>query len=131
MPLPATCLLAAKEADVHPAYLDRLFRADAADTTLTTVFDGGWPNAPHRVIRNDTVAAWEAVGMPASGRRPGEGEPVGSRNGQPVLRYDDAQPTRNTVGDIGLMAMYAGTSVRAVDRRQPASSIVERLTTGL
>ena len=44
-----------------------------------------------------------------------------------MLRYDDAQPTSDTVGDAGLMALYAGTSVRGVDRRQPAASIVERL----
>jgi hypothetical protein len=44
-----------------------------------------------------------------------------------VLRYDDAQPTSDTVGDVGLMALYVGTSVRAVDRRLPAAGIVERL----
>jgi hypothetical protein len=44
-----------------------------------------------------------------------------------VLRYDDAQPTRGTTGNIAAMAMYAGTSARAVDRQEPASRIVERL----
>lgn len=126
-----TVFLAAEEADVHPAYLDRLIRADAADTTLTTVFDGGWPDAPHRVLRNDTVTAWEAAGMPAPGLRPGEGERVASIRGRPVGRYDDAQPIRETVGDVGLMALYAGTSVRAVDRHRPAARIVERLARGL
>ena len=125
-----TVFLAAEEADAHPVYVDRLIAAEAADTTLTTVFDGGWPDAPHRVLRNATVAAWEAAGMPARGHRPGEGEPVASRRGRPVLRYDDAQPTRDTVGDVGLMALYAGTSVRGVDRRRPAASIVERLVRG-
>ena len=38
---------------------------------------------------------------------------------------------RETVGDVGLMAMYAGTSVGGVDRRRPAASIVERLARGL
>jgi NAD(P)H-dependent flavin oxidoreductase YrpB (nitropropane dioxygenase family) len=122
-----TVFLAAEEADVHPVYLDRLLAAGAADTTLTTAFDGGWPDAPHRVLRNDTVAAWEAAGRPASGRRPGENEAVGSRRGRPVLRYDDAQPTRDTVGDVGQMALYAGTSVRAIGRRRPAATIVEHL----
>jgi nitronate monooxygenase len=122
-----TVFLAAEEADVHPVYVDRLLAAGAADTTLTTVFDGGWPDAPHRVIRNDTVTTWESAGEPARGDRPGEGEAVASRRGRPVLRYDDAQPTRDTVGDVGLMALYAGTSVRAVDHRRPAASIVERL----
>ena len=125
-----TLFLAAEEADAHPTYVDRLIAAGAADATLTTVFDGGWPDAPHRVLRNDTVAAWEAAGMPARGHRPGEGEAVASRGRRLVLRYDDAQPTRDTVGDIGLMALYAGTSVRAIDRRRPAASIVERLVGG-
>ena len=123
--------LAAEEANVHPAYLDSLIVSDAADTVLTTAFDGGWPDAPHRVIRNDTIDAWERAGMPERGRRPGEGERVASRKGRPVLRYDDAQPTRDTDGDVRLMAMYAGTSVSAVKEQEPARQIVERLASGL
>ena len=119
--------LAAEEADVHPVYLDHLIASTAAQTTITTAFDGGWPDAPHRVIRNDTVAAWEAAGTPERGRRPGESDRVASRNGQPVRRYDYAQPTRNTIGDVSLMAMYAGTSVEAINRPEPAARIVERL----
>ena len=122
-----TAFLAAEEADVHPLYLERLLAADATDTALTTLFDGGWPDAPHRVLRNDTVAAWEKAGRPAPGQRPGEGEAVGSRRGRPLLRYADAQPTRDTVGEVALMALYAGTSVRAVARRRPATAIVEHL----
>lgn len=123
-----TLFLAAAEADVHPSYLGRLVDAEAHDTRVTTLFDGGWPNAPHRVLRNETLDAWEAAGMPAHGSRPGEGQPVASRDGRPVLRYDDSQPTRDTIGDIAAMAMYAGTSVRAINRQEPASAIVERLT---
>jgi len=126
-----TVFLAAEEADVHPVYLEHLVRAGSADTTLVPVFDGGWPGAPHRVIRNETVAAWETAGRPAPGSRPGEGERVATRSGQPVRRYDDAQPTRNTLGSIQLMAMYAGTSVDAIARCEPASTIVERLKSRL
>jgi NAD(P)H-dependent flavin oxidoreductase YrpB (nitropropane dioxygenase family) len=122
-----TVFLAAAEADVHPAYLDRLIAADASDTTVTRAFDGGWPDAPHRVIRNDTVTAWETAGMPKPGLRPGESEPIAIRNHHPVLRYAITQPTVDTTGEIGLMAMYAGTSVRTIGRREPASRIVERL----
>jgi nitronate monooxygenase len=123
-----TVFLAAEEADVHPVYLEQLVQAGSADTTLVPVFNGGWPGAPHRVIRNETVAAWETAGRPAPGSRPGEGELVATRNGQHVLRYDVAQPTRNTVGSIELMAMYAGTSVEAIERSEPAATITERLT---
>ena len=122
-----TAFLAADEADVHPTYLARLVAATPADTVLTTLFDGGWPNAPHRVITNTTVTTWEAAGKPPPGGRPGEGERVAVRGGKQVIRYDDSQPTRDTAGEVALMAMYAGTSVGAVTRREPATAIVERL----
>jgi nitronate monooxygenase len=126
-----TAFLAAEEANVHPIYLERLIEAEPADTVLTTLFDDGWPNAPHRVIRNHTIAAWEAAGKPERGSRPGEGERVASRAGKQLFRYDEAQPTRNTVGEVALMAMYAGTSVRAVTRREPAPAIVQRISAHL
>jgi nitronate monooxygenase len=123
-----TVFLAAEEADVHPAYLERLIAADAGDTVLTTAFDGGWPDAPHRVLRNATLDAWEAAGQPPRGKRPGELDQVASRRGRRVLRYDDSQPTRDTTGEVDSMAMYAGTSTRAVERAEPAATIVSRLT---
>jgi nitronate monooxygenase len=126
-----TLFLAAAEADVHPRYLDRLIEADAADTELTTLFDAGWPNAPHRVIRNRTVEAWLEAGCPASGSRPGEGEVVAVRSGAPIPRYSIAQPTRETTGDAGSMAMYAGTSVSGVTRSESAAEIAYRLLAAL
>jgi len=123
-----TMFLAADEADVHPRYLERLIEAGARDTTVTTAFDGGWPDAPHRVLWNTTVVEWEAAGKPLRGFRPGEGESVALRRGHRVLRFDSAQPTRDTVGDVELMAMYAGTSVRAVTGSESARGIVDRLT---
>src|SRR5262245_7725849 len=56
-----TAFLAAHEADVHRTYLERLLQAEAADTVLTTAFDIGWPDAPHRVLRNDTYVRWVAA----------------------------------------------------------------------
>ena len=38
-----------------------------------------------------------------------------------------AQPTLETAGEVELMAMYAGTSVRAVKHVEPAASIIDRL----
>lgn len=126
-----TVFLAAEEADVHPSYLRSLIESRAEDTTLTRVFDGGWPDASHRVIRNAVVDEWEAAGMPGRGRRPGEGETIAWRNQQPVLRYDYAQPTRDADGNVLLMAMYAGTSVSAVKEPEPAGRIVERMSSAL
>ena len=65
-----TVFLAAAEADVHPDYLDRLIQAKRTDTALTQAFDGGWPDAPHRVIRTSTLAAWEAGGRLTDRSRP-------------------------------------------------------------
>ena len=122
-----TAFLAAREADVHPAYVDRLLHADAPDAVLTTAFDIGWPDAPHRVLRNDTLVRWEAAGSPPSGTRPGEGDVVATRDGCPVVRYSDAQPTRTTAGDIDAMALYAGTSVASVRCAAGAADIAQAI----
>lgn len=121
-----TAFLAASEADVHPVYGELLFRAGARETLLTEAFDGGWPDAPHRVLRNSTVSAWEDAGRPRNDR-PGEGEIVARRGATPIRRYDDAMPTEGTSGEIEAMALYAGTSVEAVVRREPAAAIVARI----
>jgi NAD(P)H-dependent flavin oxidoreductase YrpB (nitropropane dioxygenase family) len=122
-----TAYLAADEADVHAVYRDRLFNAHAADTCLTELFDVGWPNAPHRVLRNSTLEAWHAAGCPPPGHRPGENQPLGTRAGQPIVRYSDAQPTSDTHGDIEAMALYAGCGVDHVRHKEPASAITTRL----
>ena len=126
-----TAYLAANEANVHPLYLERLLAATAEDTVLTTAFNGDWPNAPHRVLRNDTLTAWEAAERPGVGARPGENEIVATRGGDPIARYADAQPTASTDGDVGEMALYAGTSVASVQRREGAADITRRLAAQL
>jgi nitronate monooxygenase len=126
-----TVFLAASEADVHSDYFECLLRADASDTVLTTLFDVGWPDAAHRIIRNETYDRWDAAGRPASGSRPGEGETIATRAGAPVVRYSDAQPTSNTAGSIESMALYAGMSVGAVRDRATATGIERSIADGL
>ena len=94
----------------------------------TTLYDGGWPNAPLRALRNEVIARWEAAGRPPSGERPGEGEIV-ARNelGQPVARYDSGAPLRGAAGDIDAMVMYAGQGVGGLRRIQPAAEIVREI----
>ena len=125
-----TAYLAAHEADVHPDYRARLFRSAASDTVLTTAFDIGWPDAPHRVLRNDTFANWDSVGRPACGDRPGEKDTIATRSGVPIPRYSDAQPTADTTGEIGSMALYAGLSVGVVRRRASAEDITREIARG-
>lgn len=126
-----TGFLAASEADVHQHYRAGLLAAGACDTELTDLFDVGWPNAPHRVIRNRTMVEWEAAGRPPAGRSPGEGEVIATRGRTQVMRYSDAQPTPSTDGDIESMAMYAGTGVGHVRSAASSAAIVEAIAHGL
>jgi nitronate monooxygenase len=115
-----TAFLAAHEADVHPLYLRQLLAADGADTELTTAFEVGWPDAPHRVLRNVTLE-----------RQGPRGEVIATRDGTPIVRYSDAQPTRRTKGDVGAMALYAGMGVGSLRAAESAAAIVERLGRGV
>ncbi|MGO8079612.1 NAD(P)H-dependent flavin oxidoreductase [Rhizobium leguminosarum] len=86
-----TRFLASTEAACHADYKRRLIEAAASETIETTLFDGGWPDAPSRVLRNRAVEAWAAAGRPKSGSRPGEGEEIGrTPDGKPVCRYSFA-----------------------------------------
>jgi len=102
--------------------------ADETDTIRTELFDIGWPDQPHRVLRNSTVADWEDAGRPDHGNRPGEGETVASSpSGTDIPRYSEDLPVDGTTGDVEAMAQYAGQSVGAVDDVRPAAQVVEDL----
>ncbi len=94
---------------------------------ISELFDIGWPNAPARTLRNSTVDSWIAAGRPTSGKRPGEGEPTAVRDGGAIVRYSDAQPMRDTTGDISAMALYAGTGIECVTEPSDAATMTERL----
>jgi nitronate monooxygenase len=121
-----TRFVATLEADVHPEYAERLVLAGRDATVLTGLFDGGWPGAAHRVLRNSTHAAWEAAGRPASGERPGEGETVAEIDGVAIPRYSADEPRRATTGDIEAMCLYAGCGVGLVAAVEPAADVVAR-----
>ena len=118
-----TRFLAAEEADVHPAYAEALVEARPEDTVLTETFSNMWPNAPHRVLRS-SVAAAEAL----EDEFAGEIEHAGHR--QAVPRLAPPAPGRTATGRIDAMALYAGQSVGAVQRLQPAETIVRDLAQG-
>ena len=104
-----TAYLAAEEADVHPDYLERVLAAGGEDTVLTELFAVGWPDAPHRVLRNSTVRSWEAAGCPAT------------------VRHSDALPTSRAAARAEAMALYAGVGVGDVRAVEGAAEITERL----
>jgi nitronate monooxygenase len=124
-----TRFLASNEATVHPHYRERILQASEEDTVyLDELFDIGWPKAPHRVLRNSTVAAWEAAGRPATGQRPGEGDVVAtSKSRGPIVRYRSYTPGADAEGDIDALALWAGQGAALVHKIQPAAEIVREI----
>ncbi len=124
-----TRFLASREAAIHPRYRERLLGANESDTVyLENLFDVGWPNAPHRTLRNQTVDVWEAAERPSSGERPGQGEVIAtSRSIGPIVRYQSYTPGADAEGDIDAMSLWAGQSVGLVSRLQPARDIVHEI----
>jgi nitronate monooxygenase len=122
-----TRFLATPEADIHPGYAEQLVAAEPDDTVLTYLFDGGWPGAAHRVLRNSTYRTWEAAGRPEPGERPDEGEVVAETDGVPIARYAADEPRRSTTGEIEAMCLYAGSGVGRITAVEPAAEIVARM----
>ncbi len=124
-----TRFLAAEEAEIHETYRQKLFTSKESDTVhLENLFDVGWPDAPHRTLRNSTIAAWEEAGKPASGQRPGEGDVIAhSPSRGDVTRYSSSTPGKDYSGNIEALSMWAGQSVALVNRLQPAAEIMEEI----
>jgi len=124
-----TRFLASEEAAIHQVYRQHLLASKEVDTVyLEDLFDIGWPNAPHRVIRNSTVAAWEASGKPPSGQRPLEGEVIASSplRGN-IYRYSASTPGNDFIGDIEALSMWAGQGLAMINKVQPAAEIVDEI----
>ena len=123
-----TRFLAAEEAVTHPHYQSRVLAAEASDTYYSTFYNVGWPDAPHRVLRNSTIDAWEKAGRPPPGSRPGEGEIiVGAGEDDQVVRYEAVAARKDYQGDVEAMPLWAGQGVGLVRRRQPAAEIVAEI----
>jgi len=124
-----TRFLASNEIEIHPHYRDRILNANEADTVhLENLFDIGWSNAPHRVLRNCTVDNWEASGRPKSGERPGESDVIGSGSrASKVVRYMSHTPHHSTKGEIEAMSLWAGQGVGLVDKVLSAAEIVQEI----
>lgn len=124
-----TRFLASEEATIHPEYRRHILQSSENDTVhLRNLFDGGWPDAPHRVIRNSTVDKWEAAGCPQPGERPGEGEViVNSQSRGKILRYHSYTPGPDATGSIEECSMWAGQTAALVRRVQPAAEIVREI----
>ena len=123
-----TRFVATVESRAHTEYRELIRSARARDTALTVCFEGGWPYAAQRVLRNSTLNIWEAAGSPSIGQRPGEDDTVGYDGaGDPILRYADTAPRHGFSGEIEAMCCYAGTSVEVIDDIPHAAALMARL----
>ena len=128
-----TRFVATDEANAHPDYKARLVAGKAEDTVYTeNLYDVGWPDAPHRTLRNRAFAEWEEAGRPDSGNRPGEGTAIGLRSypwSEPTewRRYAPGMVTAAFEGDLDYAPLWAGESCSVVDDVQPAAAIVQQL----
>jgi nitronate monooxygenase len=126
-----TRLLASHESAAHPEFKQALVAAHASETVHTKLYDVGWPDAAHRVIRTPLYEAWERAGSPESGRRPGEGEETARFTDRaievPLVKYSVSPPLDYMQGDLGGLAFYAGQSVSYVHEIEPVGAIVKRI----
>lgn len=130
-----TRFVASDEAWLHPDYKQRIVEATAADTVVNELYDVWWPNAPHRTLRNKTLAEWEAAGCPPTGERPGEGTSIGRKSmstGEKIdwPRYAIGTPPPDFDGDVEYAPLWAGESVSVVNDVKPAAEIVRDLVAG-
>ena len=117
-----TRFVASEESRAAPEYKQRIVRARAEDTVHTMLFDIGWPDAAHRVIRNKAIDEWEAAGSPPSGQRPGRRH---DRRPHIIQRPDERrstifrrQPAERFRGRSGLHRAIRRRVVQSRERHQ-------------
>jgi NAD(P)H-dependent flavin oxidoreductase YrpB (nitropropane dioxygenase family) len=128
-----TRFLLAEEMPVHEEYRRRVMDAVETDAQwYPDLYEVGWPDAPHRVLRNSTAEAWEHAGRPRPGHRPGEGDVIAHfASGEEIVRYEPGAPMVGTTGDIEALSHFAGQSVALAKKPQRAAEIVAELVSGL
>jgi nitronate monooxygenase len=119
-----TRFVAAEEAEAHPDYVKALIAAEAQDTVCTEAFSIGWlgQTAPHRCLRSCVEAA-----QAFQGEFVGEEQNVLTGERFPIRRFAAFPIHKTATGAIEAMPHWAGESVDAVKRVQPAADIVHEL----
>lgn len=115
-----TRFVATVECEAHPDYKQRLLEASETDTVYGEVFHVGWPQAPHRVLKNALT----------NGATPPAGPIARIRLGDETIEvplFGSAPPTVHTVGQTELMANYAGQGVGLIRNILPAAVIVDEI----
>lgn len=117
-----TRFIAAQESNAHPDYVQALIAARSEDAVNTDRFHVQCPLCPstHGVLRSAIEAA-EAYPEDVVGSV----EVAGER--REIHRFQGMPPFKAVSGEVAAMACYAGQSVGAVTRVQPAAEIVAEL----
>ena len=128
-----TRFLLAEEMPIHEDYRRALIAAAETDPQwYPNLYDVGWPDSPHRALRNSTARAWDAAGRPPDSQRPGAGDVIAHfASGEAIVRYEPAPPMAGTTGEIEALSMWAGQGVALARESQSAADIVTELTSRL
>jgi nitronate monooxygenase len=128
-----TRFLLAEEMPIHEDYRRALIAAAETDPQwYPNLYDVGWPDSPHRALRNSTAKAWDAAGRPPDDQRPGIGDVIAHlASGEAIVRYEGAPPMVGTTGDIEALSMWAGQGVALARESQSTADIVAELTSRL
>ena len=120
-----TRFVATTQSRAHLLYKQALVESKTTDSVYTLCFDGEWPYAAHRVLRNATLNEWENAGCPQPGHRPNEEQIIATRNsGTAINRYDDDPPLADMEGEILDCCLYAGTGCGAINNIPNAADLI-------
>jgi len=105
------------------AYVAALVCATGDDTIYTEAFSVGWVgDGPHRVLRSALAQAERNKDEFAGAFDPKNGEEP-----TPIPRFASHTPSLATTGAIEAMSLWAGESVGAFKRIQPAAEIIREM----
>jgi NAD(P)H-dependent flavin oxidoreductase YrpB (nitropropane dioxygenase family) len=123
-----TRFLATTEANAAEDYKRRVTASGAEATVYTEAFDVGWGNAPHRVLRNESLTASERTVKLRGETRPKEGTVVGQMTtGGKVVdipAYSAYVPEASATASMDDMALYAGQSCALITEVKPAAEVM-------
>ena len=126
-----TRFAASTEARASNTYKESLVASSSKDTVLTSLYNVGWRDAKHRVIRTKSYEDWVLQGSPASGSREDEGMRIGKikigSEEVDIPKYSVYPPILGFEGDERELPFYAGQSVQGIQKIESIGKIVEQL----
>ncbi|MEP6827983.1 MAG: nitronate monooxygenase [Aestuariivirga sp.] len=124
-----TRFLASKEADAHDGYKQRVLKAAAGDTVITTVFGPEWPGQPVRALTNAAVKI--SAGREEEALVEAQGQTIGTTvlGGQTISvpRYSAILPTRAFDADLEWACLTAGEAAANIHSIESATDIIENM----